>query len=291
MNTIAQTAPKSQAPLCKVLYDRSAKTYNVRNGKLIGSFADKIEAQWAAIDHDNPAVGRIARRLLADGVADEGRTIRAARLVIEGKITDHVHDGDYTRAQIEAGDGNRSPVTGLAQYQVVHNLKWSCDCYDYEANAAAGSQHKCKHILAVMIHQALEADRAEFQAAAARKQADRIERSRSLAPFSDVPGDGGRTLADIDNAPIEAEYMREVAREMARRERVAREQALPATSAGSIEDMLGYDDRPASRHHSQEWRTAQPTVGEQIEAARASLGGALAPSGPTIRPNWNGRNW
>jgi hypothetical protein len=181
MNSVTHTPD-----LCKVFFDRSAGEYIVRNGREIARFPqgseNKVKAQWTAVEHDAPDVARVARKMLADGLADEGRLVRAARIVIEGKITEHYQDCGYTQAEVLASDGNRSPVTGWPHYQVYHNLTWVCDCQDYCNHQAAGSQHKCKHVLAVMIHQAIEAERREFEAAAARKQADRIERRRRALP-------------------------------------------------------------------------------------------------------------
>lgn len=147
-------------PLCKVYFDRSARQYIVRNGREIARFPqgpeNKVKAQWLAIEHDSADVYAIARELLAGGV-DEGRLIRAARLVIEGKITNSEFDGDYVRARVEASDGNRSPVTGWPYYQVTHNLTWTCDCYDYINRADAFDRRPCKHILATQIAQRLAA--------------------------------------------------------------------------------------------------------------------------------------
>lgn len=221
----------SQTPnLCQVFYEHKDKQYIVRNGHEIARFPagkeNKIKAQWTAIAHDSPALADIAHEMHAEGLADEGRIIRAARLLLEGKIAAHKHDGDFTRATVQASGPNRSPVTGLPNYQVIFNLKWSCDCYDYQRHADDGElQHRCKHSLAVEMAQRLAArEQADFEAAGQREAADKSER-RGRRPghtFNEVPGDGGISDQDLDE-PLPAEYQRMLAQEMARRKRIERE--------------------------------------------------------------------
>lgn len=159
--------------ICKVYFDRSAGEYIVRNGREIARFPqgpeNKTKALWAAIEHDAPAVASAARDLVALG-ADEARTIKAARLIIEGKVIQSRFDGDFAALRIEASAGNLSPVTGWAFYQISRNLRWKCDCCDYVYRADAFGPYACKHILAGKILQLLEQRRRD---AAERKAADR----------------------------------------------------------------------------------------------------------------------
>jgi hypothetical protein len=175
------TVPQS-TPLCKVFYDRSARAYIVRNGHEIARFpsgkANKTRAQWVALEHDAQQVASIARDLVNAG-HDEGRVIRAARLVIEGKITIDQHDADFTRAFCPASEGNASPVTGLPHYQIIHNLTWGCQCHDYINRREDGERKPiCKHILAAMIATRLADD---FNAAAQRKLESDLDRAHALA--------------------------------------------------------------------------------------------------------------
>jgi len=158
--------------LSTVAFCRKTRQYIVKNGRVIGAFPagpeNKVKAQWLAIAHDAPAVADIARSLMSEYSHIEGieaRIIHAARLVIEGRITEFESDGYYVRAIVQASEGNRSPVTGWPFYQVHYNLVWTCDCPDRHFNHA----EPCAHPLAVEIHRRLEAERSEV---AARKLQD-----------------------------------------------------------------------------------------------------------------------
>lgn len=201
--------------LCKVFFDRSAKQYIVRNGQLVGTFPagkeNKVKAQWLAVEYDAPELATIARELLAEGFADEGRIIRAARLLIEGKLEINQKDGDYLRATAPASGDNRSPITGLDHYQVYHNLTWQCDCFDYERCWEDNHQHKCKHIIAAEIARRKIANVSEAAQRKAQDWADQLAEQDSGNSW------GGKHERDT---------------------------ALPAyvDERRSIEDFLGYDE-------------------------------------------------
>lgn len=184
MITIAQNTP-----LCKVIYDRSAREYIVANGREIARFpsgpANKVAAQWLAIQHDAPDVYEIAREMLAETLADEGRVIRAAQIVIAGDlITSHHRDradglNDFTQARVLS---QTTPAhEGRPEYNVIHNLRWTCTCEDYDRH---GWGHRCKHTLAVELTERMDDD---FAAIARRKWDDKIERRQDYIPFDGEP--------------------------------------------------------------------------------------------------------
>lgn len=192
--------------LCKVFFDRSARQYIVRNGCEVARFPhgpeNKVKAQWAAIDHDRPDVYAVARELLAGG-GDEGRLIRAARLVTLGKVTESTFDHGLARAQVEASEGNRSPVTGWPHYLVTHNLVWSCDCHDYQSRSEASDRRPCKHICAVMIVQQLM-----NRESAQMSRADEPDRATALPASVDERGSIEDMLGYDDEPTKKPWYLR-----------------------------------------------------------------------------------
>lgn len=166
MNTVAQTPE-----IYKVRFNRSQRVYQVYNGRVVAEFpsgpANKLAAEWCAIAHSNLTLYNIARQML-DAGHDERRLVRAAWLVLEGKITHRNYDGDYTSARVTASDGNHSVTTGWPFYLVYHNLKWTCDCADYQINNTA----RCKHSLAVDLANRLDDHQQEQRQVAARKMQD-----------------------------------------------------------------------------------------------------------------------
>lgn len=144
---------------CKVFFDRPARQYMVRNGCEVARFPmgqeNKVKAQWTAIEHDRPDVYAIVRELASEPGADESRVIRAARLVIEGRVIESNFDSGLVRARVMASKGDHSPVTGWPHYQVTHNLVWSCDCTDYHHRTEASDRRPCQHIYTMMITERL----------------------------------------------------------------------------------------------------------------------------------------
>lgn len=255
MQTVAQTPI-----LCKVTFDRSSREYIVRNGCEIARFPqgeeNKVKAQWLAVEHDHPGVARFARALYAGGL-DEARAIKAARIVIEGKVTIEKHDGgSYTRARVEASDGQRSPSTGCPFYQVVHNLTWTCDCADYEfARDGGDKKHVCKHIAAVQIVTSLAAEVAPIQAGNSRG--------------GDAPG-AAALPASVDRGSLD-DFLGEHEADV-----------YPRNAGESIAYMLGQDVAAIRMRKFQ--RVPMTTPSE----ARRMLASALAPGGgaPLNRPRY-----
>jgi hypothetical protein len=149
-------------PPAAVTYNRSARQYIVANGREIGRFPsgaeNKIRAEWLALSYNDGRLYEAAQALVIAGHC-ERRTLRAAQIAFEGKVTERYHEGSYSRALVLASQGNSSPVTGQGFYHVYHNIVWSCDCEDHEGRRDAGERQPiCKHILAVMLLERLEGE-------------------------------------------------------------------------------------------------------------------------------------
>lgn len=160
--------------LATVTYDRSARQYVVANGREIGRFPagkeNRTRAEWRALSYNDGQLYQAAQAMLVAG-HDEGRLLRAAALILDGRVIDRYQEGSYSRATIQAGDGNRSVVTGQDIYHVTRNIIWSCTCEDYQGRRDAGERTPlCKHALAVMLleRQAGE-DEAEWRQAQVRE--------------------------------------------------------------------------------------------------------------------------
>lgn len=259
MQTVAQTPI-----LCKVTFDRSSREYIVRNGCEIARFPqgeeNKVKAQWLAVEHDHPGAARFARELHAGGL-DEARALKAARIVIEGKVTVEKHDGDYTRARVEASDGQRSPSTGCPFYMVYHNLTWGCDCADYEfARDNGDKKHVCKHIAAVQIVTRL-ADEAATEAGNSRGGDTPLPISVDRGGLDEWLADDPADFGNSEVAPADV---------------------YPRNAGESIAYMLGQDLTEIRMRKYQ--RISMTTPSE----ARRCLASALAPGGgaPLNRPKY-----
>ncbi len=141
-----------QKELSKVFFDRKTKRYVVRcDDQVLAHLPhgpeNKLKAQWLAIGHDTPQEYQVARAMLVQG-HDEGRLIQACRLLAEGRLIHIKRNDNLIEAEVKAGDGNLSPVTGLTVYHIFSNLIWTCTCRDYEIH---GHGHRCKHSLAIQI--------------------------------------------------------------------------------------------------------------------------------------------
>lgn len=186
-------------PAAAVTYNRSARQYIVvsgaashrpqANGREIGRFPagaeNKIRAEWLALSYNDGRLYEAAQALVIAGHC-ERRTLKAAQIAFEGKVTERYHEGNYSRALVLASQGNSSPVTGQGFYHVYHNIVWSCDCEDHEGRRDAGeTQVICKHCLAVMLIERLEGENTvgaiNWQATQTRKLEHLQERSKALA--------------------------------------------------------------------------------------------------------------
>ena len=144
-------------PLCKVFYDRSAKQYHVRNGELIATFpsgkANKIKAQWLAIQHDNSDVYDAAQTQLAqysDTKEMVGRILRAARLVIEGKVQPgRVESQTHDKRSYEVSQRELiGSMCGCQDWQDGREARFSDRGY---AAPTVNGETVCKHIIATRI--------------------------------------------------------------------------------------------------------------------------------------------
>jgi hypothetical protein len=176
-HTLVKTAAGAilvSQPPAAVSYDRSARVYRVANGRLIGEFPagpeNKVRAEWLALSYNDGRLYEAAQAMVVAG-HDEKRTLRAAGLILEGRVIERYHEEGYTRATILASRGNRSPITGLENYQITHNLIWRCECEDYVARRDIGERHPlCKHILAVMLIERIEGEQGREQDQITRRQ-------------------------------------------------------------------------------------------------------------------------
>lgn len=166
-------------PAAGVSYDRSARQYIVANGREIGRFPagaeNKTRAEWLALSYNDGRIYEAAQAMLVAG-HDEKRTLRAAQIAFEGKVTERYHEGNYSRALVLGSEGNSSPVTGQGFYHVYHNIVWTCDCEDWEGRRESGERgHFCKHILAVMLLERLEGENEAGQVAIITRQVEHLQ--------------------------------------------------------------------------------------------------------------------
>src|SRR5262245_22601441 len=167
-----------------VTYDRSARQYIVANGREIGRFpageGNRVKAEWLALSYNDGRLYSAAMAQIAAGHC-EARTLRAAQLVLSDRVIEHYHEDNDSRALVAASQGNRSPVTGQDLYHVYHNLKWSCDCEDWQGRREAGEAAPiCKHVLAVKLIEYLNGDDlADFEVYRRREEEALIERRQA----------------------------------------------------------------------------------------------------------------
>jgi hypothetical protein len=165
-----------------VSYDRSARQYIVANGREIGRFpagrTNRVRAEWLALSYNDGRLYEAARSLVTAG-HDEGRTLRAAELILAGRVIEREKKGSYSRAVILAVAGNYSPETGAGRYYVYFNIIWQCDCQDWLDRRESGERQPiCKHNIAVMLLERLAGeDERELDAIALREWEHLAERN------------------------------------------------------------------------------------------------------------------
>lgn len=166
-------------PPAAVTYNRSARQYIVANGKEIGRFPsgpeNKTRAEWLALSYNDGRLYEAAQWMMVAG-HDEKRTLRAAQIVFEGKVTERYHEGSYSRALVLASSGNSSPVTGQGFYHVYRNIMWTCDCEDWQGRRDSGERTPiCKHCLAVMLLERLEGEDEAGREAMITRQVEHLQ--------------------------------------------------------------------------------------------------------------------
>lgn len=256
--------------LTKIYIDRDTDEIVVRNGREIARFGrseeNLVKAKWAAIEHDQPAAFAVAQAMLAQG-RDEGRLIKACRLLARGLVTRFRRDAGFVEAIVTASAGHRSPVTGQPFYHVHNNLVWSCTCHDHQFN---GHGHRCKHTLAVEIAAKLATplDPVAVAQATEREAQERTERAS---------GHYNANLTDEQRAAKLAEA--QAARERAR-QRLAR---MEATPNGQYNGFGG-----PKRDEYAEVAKFDPQLAEQMERRAKAYEAALRPDPINRRlPNRN----
>ncbi len=157
---------KTSIPKCEVKYNRGLKIYEAVNGHRIAQ-GDKQTCRLAALKHDSPAVHAEVMAIIAnaEAMAIEGfdtqniidRTLDAGEIVARGAVLpplDLMDEGgcmnEYARVQ------GRNVVPYVVSLNNDDDLQ--CDCPDYilkHAPYLPNGYKGCKHVIAVMIHDAL----------------------------------------------------------------------------------------------------------------------------------------
>lgn len=164
------TAPHKFAT---VQYNRSARVWQVLNGKITSFPAGKAgqrQAQFYALEHDRPDVAAELQALLQDiialaptrlldvpGLTD--RAIKGAFIIRDGKLLPPLaftHPGGCMN-EIARVQGSE-PLPYIVTYE---DDACFCDCQDFllgDAPFLPTGQRACKHILAVLMSEALHVD-------------------------------------------------------------------------------------------------------------------------------------
>ncbi len=159
--------------LTTVKYDRRARQWQAINGRLLGHWPAGPEghraAHLAALRHDAPQVAaeveaiitnaEAVAHLMYDAEAISRRAIRAGFLVRDGRVLPPVAFDQYGGCINEIA---RVQGSDELPYIISHDGdECHCDCPDYQLGNAPllpSGQAACKHILAILINEALESN-------------------------------------------------------------------------------------------------------------------------------------
>jgi hypothetical protein len=167
--------------LATVTYDRKTGEYVVRNGREIARLprgrANRLRAEWIAVQYDGPTVYEAAQAMLAENAHVAGyeqRLLKAAQIVVSGGVRPGWVKSQSTDSWYAVEPWG---ILGL-----------HCQCVDWEQGREArfndrssaapvvAGQTCCKHVLAtILAERKADVKKADIAQVAARKLADWTE--------------------------------------------------------------------------------------------------------------------